>query len=176
MSNSRTNVDLLRNLLVSLGSSSTAQIDALLLLLGTSPTLHGTITLGTSAADTINQVGLTTGRGAATTYTPTLSNFVNVASVTLRAAWYDRSNDLVSGHVVCDIDPTLASGTTLAITLPVASNFANTYDASGQGISDASEVGVVTADTTGDKLYYTYTAGSTSPTQHRVMFSYKVIA
>ncbi len=175
MSNSRTNVDLLRNLLVSLGSSSTAQIDALLLLLGSTPTLHGTITLGTSGADTINQVGLTTGRAAATTYTPTLSSFVNVASSTLRAAWYVRSNDIVSGTVICDIDPTLASGTTLIITNPVASNFTNTFDVSGHGVSDATEVGIVSADTTGDRMYYTYTAGSTSATQHRIFFSYKVL-
>lgn len=175
MSNSRTNVDLLRNLLVSLGSSSTAQIDALLLLLGSSPTLHGAIVLGTSATDTINQVGLSTGRCAATTYIPTLSSFVNVASATLRAAWYIRSNDLVQGEVVCDIDPTLASGTTLIITVPVVSNFANTWDASGRGVSDATEVGIVSADTTGDRLYYTYTAGSVAATQHRIGFSYKVL-
>lgn len=175
MSNSRTNVDLLRNLLVSLGGASTAQIDSLLLLIGATPTLHGAITLGTSAADTINQVGLSTGRASATTYTPTLSNFANVASSTLRAAWYVRSNDIVQGHVVCDIDPTAASGTTLIITLPVASNFASTYDASGNGNSDANEVGIVTADVAGDRMYYTYTAASTSQTQHRIAFSYKVL-
>lgn len=176
MSISRTNVDLLRNLLLSLGGSSTAQIDSLLLLLGSSPTLHGTITLGTSAADTINQIGLTTGRGAATTYIPTLSSFANVAATTLRAAWYVRNNDIVQGEVVCDIDPTAATGTTLIITVPIASNFVNTWDASGRGLSDAVEAGWVSADTAGDRLYYTYTAGSTSATQHRIGFSYKVLA
>jgi len=176
MSNSRTNVDLLRNLLVSLGGASTAQVDALLLLIGATPTLHGAITLGTSASDTINHIGLSTGRAAATTYTPTLSSFVNVASATLRAAWYMRTNDIVSGHVICDIDPTLASGTTLIVTLPVPSAFVSTYDASGHGISDASEVGIVNADAAGDRLYYTYTSGSTSSTQHRIAFSYKVLA
>ncbi len=175
MSNSRTNVDLLRNLIASLGGSSTAQIDALLLLLGSSPTLHGTITLGTSAADTINQVGLTTGRAAATTYTPTLTAVVNVASSTLRAAWYARSNDIVHVDVICDIDPTAASATTLAISLPVASDLASVYDASGIGVSDASEVGIVQADATNNRVNYTYTAAGTGSTQHRIQFSYRVL-
>lgn len=175
MSNSRTNVDLLRNLLLSLGSASTAQIDSLILLLGATPTLHGTITLGTSAADTINQVGLTTGRGAAATYAPTLTGSVNVASATLRAAWYARANDIVFAEVICDVDPTIASGTTLAISLPVVSAFASVYDASGQGTSDAGEVGIVQADAVNDRISYTYTAGSVGSTQHRISFSFKVL-
>lgn len=181
MSNSRTNVDILRNLLVSLGGSSTAQIDALLLLIGSTPTLHGAITLGTSAADTINQVGLSTGRAAATTYTPALTNSTNITSTTLRDAWYTRSNDLVQGVVMLNIAPTAASTTSLVkIALPVASNFTNTYDAGGIVISNLSvstvgPVGYVNADTSGDllNLQFRSDAGPTGA-EWTVMFWYRI--
>ena len=175
MSNSRTNVDLLRNLLVSLGSSSTAQIDALLLLLGASPTLHGVITLGTSAADTINQVGRTAGRGAATTYTATLTGVVNVASTTFRASWYSRSNDIVYVTVICDIDPIAAIGTAIGISLPVASDFTTAYQCSGIGLTSVNELGLVNPDTVNNRASYTYTAASTSSTLHQIDFSYLVV-
>lgn len=158
MSNSRTNVDLLRS------------------FVNGQPTLHGTITLGTSPADTINQVGQATGRAASAPYTPTLTSGANVASTTLRGAWYQRHNEIVSVTVVCDIDPIAGSvGTVINISLPVASNFTSLYEASGIGLTQANELGVVSSDSTNDNVTYVYLSAGTGSTLHRIQFSYRVL-
>jgi len=100
------------------------------------------------------------------TYTPTLTNVTNIASSTAYESFYIRIGDIVqvSGYVV--IDPTAdATTTNLRISLPVASDFTQTYDLSGVGYWNASGTVVparLLADATNNDAYMSFLANSTS--------------
>ncbi len=166
MSNSRTNVELLKNLLLSLGGSSTAQIDALLELIGSTPTITGDITLGASTSDDINILGTMTGRAASDVWVPVLTNTTNITSSTLNSAWFSRQNDIVFFGVNVTIDPNASSTQSLLkISLPVASNFTATTDVVGNAVSiinitAAGPIAFVNADTGNDVINVQFVSDS----------------
>lgn len=112
---------------------------------------------------------------ASGTYTPSLTDTTNVASSTSYVAQYMRVGSVVTVSGLVDINPTAAStNTVLDLSLPIASNFANSQECAGtaaaQGVFGYSVS--VLANTTGntarmqfisdagaaeEAFYYTYT-------------------
>lgn len=68
---------------------------------------------------------------AAGTYSPTISGILNVTSSSLISAMYQRVGTIVDVNVEIDVVPTATSITTIEVSLPVASNFTATSDATG---------------------------------------------
>lgn len=73
---------------------------------------------------------------ASGTYTPTLTNSANIASSAAVSAQYLRVGSVVTVSGQVSIDPTAASvATVLDISLPIASNLANTNELAGTAAS-----------------------------------------
>jgi hypothetical protein len=115
------------------------------------------------------------------TYTPTLTNTTNIASSTAYTAMYLRVGSivLVAGQV--DIDPTSGTGvdSELQMTLPVASNFANAYDAAGSGgdpgDSSNTQLASLRADATTDRASMHFIANTSASQLFRFIFLYRII-
>lgn len=90
-------------------------------------------------------------------WTPTATAVANLDSITVGKCRYQRIGSIVfvSGTVV--IDTTANNPTQFRLTLPIASNFANSQDASGTvSFENANIYGLmqVSGDTTNDALYF----------------------
>lgn len=90
-------------------------------------------------------------------WTPTATAVANLDSITVGKCRYHRIGSIVfvSGTVV--IDTTANDSTQFRLTLPIASNFANSQDASGTvSFENANIYGLmqVSGDTTNDALYF----------------------
>jgi hypothetical protein len=70
---------------------------------------------------------------ASGTYTPTVTNVTNVAASTPRLTQWIRVGSVVMVSGVMDIDPTATAITTWGVSLPIASNFANSWECGGAG-------------------------------------------
>jgi microcystin-dependent protein len=112
----------------------------------------------TNTPTTISGYGITDVSGGA--WTPTITGVANVASSNVEIARYSRSGDHVSGVLRVGITPTsIITTTTFRVSLPVASNFTSTSDATyGVSIEDF-------ADTTNNEFTFTYTSGGTTAEQ-----------
>jgi len=110
-------------------------------------------------------------------WTPTLTNTTNVAASTAHLCQYMRIGDevLVSGLV--EIDPTAAAATVLKMSLPIASDFQDTEDCSGNisfvGAS-TSAAGSIVPDLTTNELYFTFFATQTTNGFYRFMAQYRI--
>jgi hypothetical protein len=80
---------------------------------------------------------------AGTTYTPTLTALANVTGTTARVCQYIRIGSVVHVSGQMDVDPTSdATPVEVGISLPVASDFAQTFQCAGTGYGfDGSTVG-----------------------------------
>lgn len=97
------------------------------------------------------------------TYTPTLTNITNVTASTAFVAQYMRVGNTITVSGRVDIDPTAATTLTqVDISLPIASDFVNTFQAGG--IAFSSEVAglgaAVAAETTNNRASILYTTGT----------------
>ena len=115
------------------------------------------------------------------TWTPTLTNTTNVSSSTSDYCMYTRVGKIVSGHMRIQIDPTADNtGTTLGISLPVASAFTAATDAVGLGTDDSFDGTVannslrLSADSTNDRFTYTFTSRDIATATHFISFSYEI--
>lgn len=131
----------------------------------------------------------TGGNVAGTTWTPTLTGVTNVTGTpTLRAAWYERVGATsVQFHLVINVVPTAAnSNTEVGISVPIASNFANDYEANGDAraafqIAGYSATGIVNAgsciaDTTNDRITFRFLSSAAPGTfDWYINGSYRVI-
>lgn len=126
MSNSRTNVDLLKNLLLLFGGTSTTELSQLLTAVAVDA--NGNIVLGAAADDTTTVSGPATfnanpaGRIVGGVYTPTLTGISNAPTTTAYECQYMRigTSCAVSGRL--SVDPTSATtATNVGISLPFAS-------------------------------------------------------
>jgi len=108
------------------------------------------------AAVTVSQLSTTDiSNLVSSTYTPTLTNVANLSASTAYACQYIRVGSMVWIAGTVDVDPTLTATTTqLGISLPVASNFTQTYQAGGSAaaISVPSQSAGIFADTANDRL------------------------
>jgi len=109
------------------------------------------------------------------TYTPTFAILGNLDSISKNGLTsYIRVGDQVFVSGSCNIDPTASGQITYTISLPIASNFTLTTDASGMSAARTAFIGLISADTTNDVA--TVQEGNTSTTAgiSRFFFSYTV--
>lgn len=76
------------------------------------------------------------GGGTSGTFTPTITNSVNVSASTSHQCSYTRVGNVVHVQGIIEIDPTTAStGALVLMTLPLSNNFSTVYEGSGAGSS-----------------------------------------
>jgi len=110
------------------------------------------------------------------TYTPTETLVSNLSSSTPYPTLYHRIDDIISFAGVILVDPVAAGSFELRLSLPVASNFAFSYDASGSASqSDNASACVIYGDATNNELTLKGNAGGTA--SFNIYFSgmYKII-
>lgn len=101
------------------------------------------------------------------TYTPSTFNGAQVSSSSANPCQYMRIGNTVTVSGSLNVTTTTSGTGYVSISLPVASNFANNYDASGLAqsnvASSTSTPGYCYADTTNDRVVLTanYVSGST---------------
>lgn len=123
------------------GAKLNANLDALDAFLKADGT--GTITgLNVGAAKTLTVAGTLACSGTLTgstliagTYTPTITNVSNVASSTANVTQYIRVGTMVHVFGQLTLAPTLDADMTARVSLPVASNLANSFELAGTGIA-----------------------------------------
>jgi hypothetical protein len=120
------------------------------------------------------------GRIIGGTYTPTITNVANIDSSTVSGAWnYIRIGSIViaSGQVSINTTAGASTATTFRVSLPVASNLANSYELSGwlQGGSSADGLLGIFGDSTNNEASCTFASGDTSNRLYSVQFMYVVI-
>ena len=111
-------------------------------------------------------------------YTPTLTNVTNVAASAAAPCQYMRVGDVVTVAGRIDID--LTSGTTaseLGVTVPIASDFALSYQAAGDCIaSDGAGVWSISADVTNNRAsFQTSSVAATANTTYYFTFTYRIL-
>lgn len=120
------------------------------------------------------------GGGTTGTYTPTVANIANVASVSVSGTFkWSRNGDMVVVSGALSVDPTTtATDTSLSLTLPIASNLATASDCAGSGsggISALNESWAVYGDTTNDYALVRGLCQSAASHNVMVIFQYRVI-
>ena len=140
-------------------------------------TLDGNVTLGDAAADTLTFTGTPAGQIVSGTYTPTLTNTTNVAASTARVCQYMRVGSVVTVSGSVNIDPTATGSTVLTMSLPIASNFANTYELGGSGAPDITTPipVVIRGSSTADAAIFVFNATSTAAQEVYFTFTYRII-
>ena len=133
--------------------------------------------LGTpSSGDLSNCTGYPNVLGG--TWTPTLTTVANVTASTTRLGQYIRVGSIVTCSGTVDItSTTIGTTTTIGVSLPVASNFADTLQCSGiiSSSSRDGSTGAVSSDLTNDRAQIDLVAIATSSTTYKYSFQYQVI-
>lgn len=112
------------------------------------------------------------------TWTPTLTTVANVTASTTRLGQYIRVGNIVTCSGTVDItSTTIGTTTTIGVSLPVASNFADTLQCSGiiSSSSRDGSTGAVSSDLTNDRAQIDLVAIATSSTTYKYSFQYQVI-
>jgi hypothetical protein len=114
---------------------------------------------------------------ASGTYTPTLTNVTNLDASTAYLCQYMRLGDIVTVSGRVTVNPTGLTFTDLGITVPIASDFANDYEAAGTGATNATAGGsaLVKADTANDGVLLSFTAPLTTSYEMFFTFTYRII-
>lgn len=168
MSNARTNVELLKALLLELGGQAIPTLVALLDAVIVDGS--GNISLGATAAKTVTVTGTpTAGQVLGGTWTPTWTAVANVASVSANLCMYIRIGPIVVFGGSVFIDPTADSTfTQLRGTLPVVSNLAAVSDLAGVcsrvTAVAASLVGDLAADVVNNEMQFSFIDGTGNAT------------
>jgi hypothetical protein len=117
------------------------------------------------------------------TYTPTYTNVANTTAASLSSPYvhrWSRAGNTVtvsgSGQITITSSSTI---TTFRFTLPIASNFTNSFDASGtiivEGASGAKSSGYVYSDGTNDNAYFQFYSGTIGAQFFSYIYSYTVM-
>jgi len=110
------------------------------------------------------------------TYTPTLTNLVNLDGSTAYECQYMRVGDVVTVSGSIDLDPTAAGAAVIGISLPIASNFATSRPCIGVGSAiTLTETFAIYADATNDRAEMQGVAVGTSSHAICFTFTYRVI-
>lgn len=112
-------------------------------------------------------------------YVPTLTAVANVAASTAGVCTWSRVGFVVTGSCNFNLDPTAAGPTVtqLGISIPVASNFTASTDASGVcsgSVSTTERSGAIIGDTTNDRLEFQITTADAANHSMYCMFNYIV--
>lgn len=111
------------------------------------------------------------------TYTPTLTSVANVASSSAAVCQYMRVGDVVtvSGKITIQATASLTS-TSIGISLPVASSFADDFQCGGTGAPiGANSAGPIYADATNDRAEFNYVSADTTSRAFHFTFTYRVV-
>ena len=136
---------------------------------------------GTTGTLTTGALSLTGGAVLSGTWTPTCVNVVNVASIdNVRTCWYYRmgANVFCVGNV--EVTPTTGSNTVTAfsVTLPIASNFTGSNNATGilhaRRANNSYSDGDIVANTTNDNVELRFGSIDTSSHNVKFVFSYLI--
>lgn len=124
--------------------------------------------------DSVNGIFSMTAATSVGSYTPTISSTSNLDSTpTVNAPFlWERIGSHVVGSGFLTVDPTAAGQVGFSMSVPVASNFLTTSDASGP-VSSSSEVGFLFADTVSDLFRINFQASVT--TAHSLMVQFRYI-
>lgn len=117
----------------------------------------------------------TTASGA---YSPTFTSVANLDSTPTGTAQYSRNGSVVTVSGQFSANPTSpAAATTFGISLPVASNFANTYECAGTAFAGAiAGMGAaINADTTNDRANVTWVSSDINAQTWSFIFTYLII-
>lgn len=119
----------------------------------------------------VNDTGL-----AADTYTPTLTNTTNIAASTAHVTLYERIGNHVHVSGVVEVDATTAGvACVMKVSLPVASDFTATEDASGVFVDGTNGVaGAIIPDTTNNVLDFRWTPSVNTNAFYRFEATYVV--
>jgi len=114
------------------------------------------------------------------TYTPTITNNINIASTSNIAAQYLRVGDTVHVFMRMEIDTTTGDSiSVLEISLPIASNFTSTDDLMGIGNTyTGTEMrnSLLSADTSDDRAVMSFTSDSgATDLSWYITFTYQVL-
>lgn len=112
---------------------------------------------------------------AQSVYTPTFTNTTNIAASTPFVCQYIRVGNVVTVSGRCAIDVTSAATFTMGVSIPIASNFANTTECCGAAISGERDTAEIYADTTNDRATINGLAVTTSNIGYSFIFQYLVI-
>lgn len=110
------------------------------------------------------------------TWTPTITNVLNVAASTAHECQYQKIDAQVSFSCWVEIDATATGTTSIGISLPFASNFSELGKAAGTGAGTSliPMVGGVYADTTNDRLTLYYDSSTLSNTNFFITGMYTI--
>ncbi len=117
---------------------------------------------------------------SAGSYTPTPFNTTNITGSTMRAISYMRVGNVVTVGGQIEVDPTSASSATrLGMSLPIASDFANSWELGGAGVWDGNTVNQpvqISADTTNNRATFDwFTLVAVDSRTITFSFTYRVI-
>lgn len=135
---------------------------------------YGPVVLTT---DVTGVLPIANGGGLSGTWTPTLTSVANIDATTAYQCGYSRVGDRVTFSGKIAIDPTaLGTVTRVGISLPIASNFANDYNAAG--VANAAAINAsagIYADATNHRLMFEFVATDTSNQIWWFVGTYQVI-
>jgi hypothetical protein len=125
----------------------------------------------------MNQVSNNAIPASSGTYTPTLFNTTNIDASTAFVCQYMRVGNVVTVSGNVNIDFTAPGTTSLGMSLPIASNFANANECGGVASSGVATLNIlaILADTTNDRAQFDGLTAATVNTAMRFSFTYQII-
>jgi hypothetical protein len=141
------------------------------------PTVSGAWTWSGAQTYGANPAGNVIG----STYTPTLTNTTNITSSTANVAQYMRVGPIVTVSGVVYITPTAGPALTqLGMSLPIASNFTNAWEAcAGTAVcylgTSSPFAASITADTTNKRATWLWRAPDAAALEFAYQFTYRII-
>lgn len=114
---------------------------------------------------------------AAGTYTPTLTDVVNLTSSTAFQCQYSRVGDTVTVSGKVNMQPTAGGAVELGMSLPIASNIGAEEDVGGTAACAdvAGEVVAIMGDSGSNRASFQFVATDTSNNEFFFSFTYRVI-
>jgi hypothetical protein len=152
-------------------------------LLGITGALTVSTTLGVTGLITATTAGISVPTSAAGTvhsgtYTPTLTNSANIDASTAFVCQYIRVGNVVTVSGQLNIDFTSAATyTSLGMSLPIASDFANGNELGGvasSGVATVNTLGIL-ADVTNNRAQFDGCSAATVNTAMRFSFTYLIL-
>ncbi len=114
---------------------------------------------------------------ASGTYTPTLTNTTNLSASTAYVSQYLRVGNTVTVSGRIDADPTTTGDVQLGISLPIASDFANSYECGGVASSNvvAGQCAAIVADAANNRAKMQWAAVDITNNAMYFSFTYLVV-
>ena len=133
----------------------------------------------TISADTITLSGTLAGSIVAGTYTPTPTKVTNftTGTVTMRTCQYMRVGSVVTVSGAFNADPDATGSCVFTFTLPIASNFANSYELAGAGATDQTTpvALMIRGSSTADAAVVSWSATTASAQEAYFTLTYRII-